>query len=128
MTTADALPEDAPSLRALALTLLAERDELARRVEVMHHIIRQFQRAQYGRRSERLDPDQLPLAFEEREISAARAAALAEKQEQAAHRKAEPGKRKSLPPHLPRIEVVIAPEDKSGGYRLQRKRSLDRTF
>lgn len=61
MTTADALPEDMPGLRAVALRLLAERDELTRRVEAMHHIIRQFQRAQFGRRSEKLDPDQLPL-------------------------------------------------------------------
>ena len=37
------------------------------RVERMHHIIRQFQRAQFGRRSERLDPDQLQLTLEERE-------------------------------------------------------------
>jgi hypothetical protein len=35
MTTADALPEDMPGLRAAALALLAERDELTRRVEAM---------------------------------------------------------------------------------------------
>ena len=58
MTTADALPEDMPGLRAAALALLAERDELLRRVDRMHHIIRQFQRAQFGRHSEKLDPDQ----------------------------------------------------------------------
>jgi transposase len=94
-------------LRALALSLLAERDELTRRVEAMHHIIHQLQRAQFGRRSEKLDPDQLQLALEEREIAAA------EKQEKAPRRKAAPGQRKSLPSHLPRIEVVIEPEDKS---------------
>jgi hypothetical protein len=59
MTTADALPEDMPGLRAAALGLIAERNELLRRIERMHHIIRQFQRAQFGRHSERLDPDQL---------------------------------------------------------------------
>jgi transposase len=113
MTTADTLPEDAPSLRALALSLLAERDELTRRVEAMRHIIGQFQRVQFGRHSEKLDPDQLSLALEEREIAAARDAAVAEKQEKAPRRKTEPGQRKSLPSHLPRIEVVIEPEDKS---------------
>lgn len=71
MTTADALPEDMPGLRAAALALLAERDELLRRVDRMHHIIRQFQRAQFGRHSEKLDPDQLQLALEEREIASA---------------------------------------------------------
>ena len=64
MTTADALPEDMLSLRAAAMALIAERDELLRRVERMRQIIRQFQRAQFGRHSERLDPDQLQLALE----------------------------------------------------------------
>jgi Transposase C of IS166 homeodomain len=76
MTTADALPEDMPSLRAAALALIAERDELLRRVERMHHIIRQFQRAQYDRHSERLDHDQLQLILEERDIAAATAASV----------------------------------------------------
>jgi hypothetical protein len=62
MATGDALPEDMPGLRAAALVLLAERDELLRRVERMHDIIRVLQRAQFGRRSEQLDPDQLRLA------------------------------------------------------------------
>jgi len=113
MTTADALPKDMPGLRAVTLRLLAERDELTRRVEAMHHIIRQFQRAQYGRRSERLDPDQLPLALEEREITAAREQATAEKRATAPRPRSEPGQRKSLPAHLPRIEVVIEPETTS---------------
>src|SRR5262245_2368201 len=51
--------------RAAALALIAERDELLRRVERMRQIIRQFQRAQFGRHSERLDPDQLQLLLEE---------------------------------------------------------------
>src|SRR5947209_1583876 len=71
MTTADALPEDMRSLRAAAMALIAERDELLRRVERMRQIIRQFQPAQFGRHSKRLDPDQLQLALEEREIASA---------------------------------------------------------
>ena len=35
--------------------------------ERLRHIIRQLQRAQFGRRSEKLDPDQLQLALEELE-------------------------------------------------------------
>jgi transposase len=111
MTTADALPEDLPSLRAAALALIAERDELLRRVERMHHIIRQFQRAQYGRHSERLDDDQLQLALEEQEIAAARAASVEARKTR--RPRAEPGERKSLPAHLPRVEVVIEPETTS---------------
>jgi transposase len=113
MTTADALPEDMPGLRAVALALLVERDELIRRVERMHHIIRQFQRAQFGRHSERLDPEQLRLALEEREIASAHDQAAAEKQTKAPRPRNEPGQRKSLPAHLPRIEVVIEPKTTS---------------
>jgi transposase len=111
MTTADALPEDLPSLRAAALALIAERDELRRRVERMHHIIRQFQRTQYGRRSERLDHDQLQLTLEEQEIAAATAASVEARKTR--RPRAEPGERKSLPAHLPRVEVVIEPETTS---------------
>jgi len=42
MTTPDALPEDMPSLRAAAMVLIAERDELLRRDERMRHIIRLY--------------------------------------------------------------------------------------
>ena len=113
MTTADALPEDMPGLRAVALALLVERDELIRRVEAMHHIIRQFQRAQFGRHSERLDPEQLQLALEEREIASAHEQAAADKQTKTPRPRSERGQRKSLPSHLPRIEVVIEPETTS---------------
>jgi transposase len=108
MTTADALPEDLPSLRAAALALIAERDELLRRVERMHHIIRQFQRAQYGRHSERLDNEQLQLILEEQEIAAATAASVESRKTRRARTE-----RKSLPAHLPRVEVVIEPETTS---------------
>jgi len=113
MTTADALPGDMPGLRAAALALIAERDELLRRVERMRQLIRQFQRAQFGRHSERLDPDQLQLALEERDIASAHGQAAAEKQAPAPRPRSEPGKRKSLPAHLPRVEVVIEPETTS---------------
>lgn len=113
MTTADALPGDMPGLRAAALALIAERDELLRRVERMRQLLRQFQRAQFGRHSERLDPDQLQLALEERDIASAHGQAAAEKQAPAPRPRSEPGKRKSLPAHLPRVEVVIEPETTS---------------
>jgi transposase len=110
MTTADALPEDMPGLRAAVLSLISERDELLGRIERMRQIIRELQRARFGRHSERLDPDQLQLALEEREIATAQAQATAEKRRRAARLRTEPGQRKSLPAHLPRVEVVIEPE------------------
>jgi transposase len=109
MSTAVALPEDVESLRALVLALLAERDELAARLARTEQMLHQLRRAQFGRRSERLDPDPLPLTLEEREIVIAGAAAT-ERPPKAPRRRAEPGKRPALPAHLPRIEVVIAPE------------------
>jgi len=108
-TQGEALPEDAESLRALVLRLLAERDELADDLERAHRIIRQLQRARFGRRSEKLDADQLQLILEERQIEAVRDTVTAEKSGKAPRSK-EPGKRKSLPAHLPRIEVVLEPE------------------
>jgi hypothetical protein len=67
--------------------------------ERMYLIIRQFQRTQFGRHSERLDPDQLQLKLKEREIASAHERAAAEKR--MTHPRAEPGVRKSLPAHLP---------------------------
>src|SRR5689334_3217044 len=109
MTTADALPGDMPGLRAAALALIAERDELLRRVERMRQIIRQFQRAQFGRHSERLDPDQLQLALEEREIASAQTQAAAEKQTTTPRPRSEPGLPKSR-----NIEFSIA--SRFGGF------------
>src|ERR1041385_5800027 len=109
MTTADALPEDMPGLRAAAVALIAERDALLSRIERMQLIIRQLQRAEFGRHSERLDPDQLQLALEEREIVRAHIQTAAEKAEDRPRPRREPGARKSLPAHLPRVEVVIEP-------------------
>src|SRR3989304_8146808 len=66
----DALPNDLDALRALVSSLSSERDaaiEECRRVteqnDRLHHLLRQLQRAQFGRRSERLDPGQMQLAL-----------------------------------------------------------------
>lgn len=69
---------------------------------------------QFGRRSEKLDPDQLNLGLEDLEQAVATGEAEEEKTDpglkraRAAKRWAGRG---SLPDHLPRIEVVIEPED-----------------
>jgi transposase len=125
---ADPLPDDVEALRALVLSALAERDvavaerhaaiaERDRAIdqnERLRHLLRQLQRAHFGRSSEKLDPDQLQLAFEDIEQALARGEAEEEKHDatlktERTRRRAET--RASLPPHLPRIEVVIAPED-----------------
>ena len=43
---------------------IAERDQVMSRLDHLRHFLRQLQRAQFGQRSETLDPGQLALAFE----------------------------------------------------------------
>mgnify|MGYP001272880047 CR=1 FL=1 len=102
-TTADALPDDPDTLKAM---LLAERA----RAERLEQIIKELQRHRFGRRAEKLPEDQLLLGLEEVEQVAATTEAeaekndLAERARRAAKRRLNRG---SLPPHLPRIEMVV---------------------
>src|SRR5918911_2090364 len=58
----------------------AERDAAQAEIEKLRLLIRRPQRGQFGRRSERLDPDQLPLGLEDPEQAAAGAAAAPEEE------------------------------------------------
>src|SRR3954447_21362695 len=105
------------SLRAEHDTVLAERDGAQAEVEKLRLLIRQLQRNRFGRRSERLDPDQLQLGLEDLEQAAAAAEAV---QEEAAARSSTPraprARRRNLgalPAHLPRVETLVDVEDKS---------------
>jgi transposase len=118
-------PDDVDALRALVSQLSLERDaavEKAQRLieqnDKLRHLLKQLQNAQFGKRSERLDPDQLQLAIEDLETAVAKQEAEEEKK-QAAEQPAKPqreGQKKrrpnrgSLPAHLPRIHVTIEPE------------------
>src|SRR3712207_2165235 len=92
---------------------LAERDALAAQNERLRHLLLKLQRRQFGRKSERLPEDHLLFAFEEVEATLAGNAAEAGKHsptlrgQQARRRRAGRGR---LPAHLPRVEVVLAPE------------------
>src|SRR4051794_40385238 len=95
----------------------AERDAAQAEIEKLRLLIRQLQRNRFGRRSERLDPDQLQLGLED--LGQAAAAAEAAQEELAAKNRAPRAPRVrrrnlgSLPAHLPRIETLIDVEDKS---------------
>ena len=52
-------------------TVLAERDAAQAEIEKLRLLIRQLQRGRFGRRSEKLDPDQLQLGLEDLEQAAA---------------------------------------------------------
>jgi transposase len=117
---AESLPDDIDALRALVRSALierdaarAERDHAAEQIDRLRHLLKELQRARFGRSSERLDPDQLQLALEEIEQAVAQAEAEIEKRAATRMRAAKPrsGERQSLPAHLPRVEVVITPED-----------------
>jgi hypothetical protein len=89
----DTLPDNIAALRALVLTawaerdaeraqkgrLIEERDQLAGQKERLRQLLRQLQRLQFGRRSEKLDPDQLNLALEDLEQAVAESEAGQEK-------------------------------------------------
>src|ERR671918_697962 len=105
------------SLQAKYDTILAERKAAQAEIEKLRLLIRQLQRGQFGRRSEKLDPDQLQLGLEDLEQTAAAAEAA---QEEVAARNSTPQTPRvrrrnlgALPAHLPRFEVLVDVEDKS---------------
>jgi transposase len=105
--TADALPDDPGTLKAM---LLAERA----RAERLEQIIKELQRHRFGRRAETLPEDQLLLGLEEAEQTEAHGEAEKEsttpemRVRRAQKRRMNRG---SLPAHLPRIEIVADIED-----------------
>src|SRR6266446_389359 len=113
MSPGDPLPTDPDALRAL---LLAERAHHAEELERLTAIIKELQRHRFGRRAERLDPEQLALALEDVEQTLAAADAAAENgttaQKQATPRRRHIN-RGALPVHLPREEIVIDVADKT---------------
>jgi hypothetical protein len=128
VTTPDILPDDAAALRALLIAAWAERDaeraekarlsderdQLAGQNDRLRHLIRQLQRRQFGKRSEKLDPDQLDLALEDLEQAVAAGEAEQDKVDPALRRvrsEKRRAERGPLPTHLPRVEVVIEPDD-----------------
>lgn len=93
----------------------------------LEQVIRQLQRARFGRKSERVDPEQLQLALEnnQQEIATAEAAvanaeaklvaAAADNGDQAAAKPKRPPARRNrghLPPHLERVERLVDLEHK----------------
>jgi transposase len=115
------LPSDIETLHALLAAAraerdaaLAERDHALSQIDRLRHLLRQLQRAQFGKRSEKLDPEQLLLALEDIEQAIAGNEAREDKKDaaaaetRAAKRCANRG---ALPAHLPRVDVTIEPED-----------------
>jgi transposase len=105
------------TLRVERDTFRTERDTANAEVEKLQLIIKQLVRSRYGAHSEKLDPDQLQLGLEEVEQSLGTTQAgvgseLAADNKATAERKPPQRNRGALPPHLPRIEILIDVEDK----------------
>ena len=123
----DDLPNDIETLKALlvaahaatdaadarAAALATEVDRLTERAERLDHIVSVLRRAQFGRRSERITDDQIELALEDVETgfdvedAQVEAGSPTLRADAAKTRRANRG---HLPKHLPREEIVIAPE------------------
>ena len=113
------LPGDIDALKALILAEraahAAERDQLVARNEKLEYIVAEMRRAMFGRRSEKIDDDQLKLALEALETEHAKAEAHAEKTDPAlkSERTTQSRKRRNETlDHLPHEEQVIEPESK----------------
>jgi transposase len=96
-------------------TVRAEYDAAQAEIEKLKLLIRQLQRGQFGRRAERLDPDQLQLGLEDLEQTRGAAEAAQDAARSSAPRPRRVRRRNlgALPPHLPRVEILIDIEDRS---------------
>jgi transposase len=137
-SVSDILPNDVEALRALLATKLAdhatlvaerdglrvELDQLTARNQRLEAIIAEIRRAHFGRKSEKINDDQLALALEELETSLAKSEAEADKAEDEAEKAGKPsntGRRGNRRPrsrfpnldHLPHVKEVIEPENKA---------------
>ena len=104
----DRLPSDAVVLQRLVRDIAAAVEHRDGEIERLRLIIRKLQRAQFGRRSERLDPDQFELALDDLNVDLATAGHrdndAAATLELSADAQA---KREPLPEHLLREDVVL---------------------
>jgi transposase len=106
---ADDLPDDVALLKAM---IVAERVRAAR----LEHLLDVIKRMHFGKRSEKMSADQLALALEDSDVALAETELLTEQADEAIsvpaerRRRQADAPRQSLPLHLPRHEIEIAPE------------------
>ncbi|MGZ3310401.1 MAG: IS66 family transposase [Xanthobacteraceae bacterium] len=100
--------------RAARLHVESELAASKETVERLELLVKEYERARFGKRSEKFNPDQLQLVLEEIEIAIAE---VQERQDDRARRAGkEPSSRRTsraaraFPAHLPRIERVIEPD------------------
>jgi transposase len=105
----DCLPSDVDLLHALVRDMADAVEHRDDEIDRLKRIIKQFQKGQFGRRSEQLDPDQMALGLEDLDADQARETEkhsdhLADE----ADRVADTGERHTkLPDHLERTDVLL---------------------
>jgi transposase len=105
------LPDDVGALKAM---IIAERLRSAR----LQHLLDVLNRMHFGKRSEKMTPDQLLLTFEDTDIAMGEVDLIQEQSTEAlepmggarSRKRTADASRPSLPSHLPRHEIEIAPE------------------
>jgi transposase len=136
--SASALPDDVGTLKAMLVAMATEKaglqtetatlkGEIVRletvneraeaRITNLHAIIKQLERARFGRSSEKLDVDQQAFAFEEVQtgLGAIEAELAVTMAKPASERRRAARPRKAFPGHLERVEIVMEPEAFSCG-------------
>ena len=110
IATAD-LPDDVSTLKAV---IVAQSEQNAR----LETLVAALRQALFGRKSEKVDPEQFELALEDIETAITRVEAVGEVSPlvtQTQTPKPRKTNRGALPRHLPRIEEVIEPESRHCG-------------
>src|SRR5258708_5174258 len=108
----DALHVLVAAARAERDAAIVERDHALSQIDRLRHLLRQLQRAQFGRRSEKLDPEQLLLALEDIEQAIAGNEAADDKKDPVAARARSEKRRANrgaLPIHLPHANWPTSP-------------------
>ena len=95
-----------------AASIADEIGEIKARNERLEYLVKELRRALYGKKSERLDPDQLDLLLEDLETAVAKAETESDARSGGGRSARQPSQRNigRLPEHLERIERVIEPE------------------
>jgi transposase len=100
--------------RAARLHVESELAASKETVERLQLLVKEYERARFGKRSEKFDPDQLQLVLEDIEIAIAE---VKEREDDRARRSGRQATReragraaRAFPAHLPRVERVIEPD------------------
>jgi len=101
------LPSDTDTLHRLVRNLTSVMTRRDEEIERLQAIIRKLQRAQFGRRAERFDPDQLDLALEDLEQDIARTEVAHDIPVLPTPEAKVKDLSRALPDHLPRTDIVF---------------------